>query len=173
VTTTEWAPPAAADLEPEVVTTRFASFDAAYAALAPVAYRAAYRLVGEREAAQDIAQDAMVRLVPRWRKVAEHPCPEAWAATVATRIAINAWRRRGRAPRPEPGSALAAEDAVVSRDALVRALRSLPRRQRDVAVLLYIADLPVAEVAAALGCSDGTVKTHASRAREALRGALA
>jgi RNA polymerase sigma factor (sigma-70 family) len=172
VTTTEWAPAAEADVE-GVVATRFASFDAAYAALAPVAYRAAFRLVGDRDAAQDIAQDAMVRLVPRWRKVAEHPCPEAWAATVATRLAISAWHRRRRAPRPDRDVTVLPQDAIVSRDALVRALRSLSGRQRDVAVLLYIADLPVAEVAAALGCSDGTVKTHASRAREALRAALA
>ena len=52
------------------------------------------------------------------------------------------------------------------------ALRKLPRRQREVAVLLYVADLPVASVATVLGCSDGTVKQHASRARAALRDAL-
>jgi RNA polymerase sigma factor (sigma-70 family) len=160
----------AAVVEP-IAATRYASFDAAYEALAPVAYRAAYRLVGDRESARDIAQDAMVRLVPRWRKIADHPCPEAWAATVATRLAIGSWRKRGPEPRPVADTA-PSDQAIVDRDALVAALRSLPRRQREVAVLLYVADLPVADVAAALGCTDGTVKQHASRARDALRTAL-
>jgi RNA polymerase sigma factor (sigma-70 family) len=51
----------------------------------------------------------------------------------------------------------------------VRALRQVSSRQRDVLVLRYLADLPEAEVAAALGCSVGTVKQHAHRGLRALR----
>ena len=52
-------------------------------------------------------------------------------------------------------------------------LRRLSRRQREVVAMRYLADLPEAEVAAALGCSVGTVKQHASRGLAALRAALA
>lgn len=56
---------------------------------------------------------------------------------------------------------------------LVAALRSLPRRQREVVALRYLADLPEAEVAALLGCAPGTVKQHAHRGLAALRRSLA
>jgi RNA polymerase sigma-70 factor (ECF subfamily) len=151
----------------------FASFEEGYALLAPVAYRAAYRLLGEREAALDVAQDAMAKLVPRWSEVAGHPTPEGWTATVATRIVLGGWRKRsGHRPAPTSGTE-SPESPAVERADLVAALRRLPRRQREVAVLLYVADLPVATVAATLGCSHGTVKQHASRARTALRASLA
>jgi RNA polymerase sigma factor (sigma-70 family) len=55
---------------------------------------------------------------------------------------------------------------------LYRALDALPRRQRDVVVLRYLADLPEADVAEIIGCSLGTVKSNASRARAALRAVL-
>lgn len=152
--------------------TRFASFEEAYALLAPVAYRAAFRLLGDREAALDVAQDAMAKLVPRWAEVAKHPTPEGWAVTVATRLVLGGWRKKlGHRPASTRDTE-SPEAPVVERADLVAALRRLPRRQREVAVLLYVADLPVASVAAALGCTDGTVKQHASRARAALRVAL-
>ncbi len=153
--------------------TAFASFEEGYTQLAPVAYRAAYRLLGDREAALDVAQEAMARLVPRWTEVARHPTPEGWAVTVATRIVLGGWRKRsGHRPAPTGGTE-SPEGPAIERADLVAALRRLPRRQREVAVLLYVADLSVASVAATLGCSDGTVKQHASRARTALRTALA
>lgn len=151
----------------------FASFDEGYALLAPVAYRAAYRLLGDREAALDVAQEAMAKLVTRWPEVARHPTPEGWTVTVATRLVLGGWRKRsGLRPASTHGTE-SPESPAVERADLVAALRRLPRRQREVAVLLYVADLPVAAVASALGCSDGAVKQHAWRARTALRTALA
>ena len=151
----------------------FASFEEGYALLAPVAYRAAFRLLGDREAALDVAQDAMAKLVTRWADVASHPTPEGWAVTVATRLVLGGWRKRsGLRPASTRGTE-SPESPAIERADLVAALRRLPKRQREVAVLLYVADLPVASVAAALGCSDGTVKQHASRARTALRVSLA
>ncbi|MGH9062770.1 MAG: sigma factor-like helix-turn-helix DNA-binding protein [Acidimicrobiales bacterium] len=55
---------------------------------------------------------------------------------------------------------------------LVRGLQSLSRRQRQVVVLRYLADRPAGEVAEVLGCSSGSVKTHATRGLAALRRAL-
>jgi RNA polymerase sigma factor (sigma-70 family) len=63
-------------------------------------------------------------------------------------------------------------DALVDRIALASAVRRLPARQREVVVLRFFADLSVAETAAAIAASEGTVKTHTSRALKALRGAL-
>jgi RNA polymerase sigma factor (sigma-70 family) len=63
-------------------------------------------------------------------------------------------------------------DAAVTRLALAQALRRLPRRQRDVVVLRYLADLSEADVAESLGVSAGSVKQHAHRAVNALRRAL-
>jgi RNA polymerase sigma factor (sigma-70 family) len=63
-------------------------------------------------------------------------------------------------------------DAVIDRDAIVRAVRLLAPRQREVVILRFFADLSVSETAAALGSSPGTVKTHTSRALARLRETL-
>ena len=52
---------------------------------------------------------------------------------------------------------------------LWRAVRSLPRRQQEAVVLRYVADLPLTEVAAAMGCAEGTAKAHLARARDGLQ----
>jgi len=146
-------------------------YDERFDDLAGIAYRVAYRMVGSREDARDIAQEAMARAYAHWRRASKHP--EAWVSRVAANLAIDLLRRRARtAPTwretDVDGSALAAE-----RIGLVRALEALPKRQREVVVLRYLADRPEAEVAAQLGCSLGTVKQHASRGLAALRSALA
>jgi len=63
-------------------------------------------------------------------------------------------------------------DALVDRIMLASAVRRLPPRQREVVVLRFFADLSVVETAAAIGASEGTVKSHTSRALKSLRGAL-
>ena len=60
-------------------------------------------------------------------------------------------------------------DSVVLRASLVQALRALPARQRACVVLRYFDDLSVADTAAALGCTEGTVKSQTSRALASLR----
>ena len=151
------------------------SFEDRFVPLADLAYKVADRLVGERAEAEDLAQEALCRAYLRWRRVAAYD--EAWVARVTTNLAIGRWRRRrvataaaavrdpaeradGAGPGPDP----------VERLALVRALRSLPARQRSAVALRYLADLPEAEVAALLGCSPGAVKQHTHRGLAALRG---
>ncbi|MDQ1468332.1 MAG: hypothetical protein QOH10_2747 [Actinomycetota bacterium] len=131
------------------------------------AYGVAFVVVGDREEARDIAQETLARLHVHWGKVAEFAAP--WTVRVAGNLAVDSVRRRRRVrnvrvesvPGPDP-----------QRVDLQRALLALPRRQRDVVILRYIADLPEADVARTLGCSVGTVKTHASRGLGALRVAL-
>src|SRR5581483_174308 len=138
------------------------SYEDAFGQLHAVAYRVAYRILGSREDAEDVTQEALIRTGLSWRRV--HEFGEAWVAKVASDLAIDVWRRRQRAaakrtPAPHHTDPLR---AVEDRAALNLALRSLPRRQREVVVLRYLADMPEAAVAATLGCSAGTVKQHAS-----------
>lgn len=136
--------------------------------LGRVAYRVAYRLLGDREDAQDVMQEAVARAVARWPRVGGYA--EQWVATVAANLAIGQLRRR----RPEAVSTDldAADRFVGERVDLARSLRKLSRRQQQVVVLRYLADLSERDVAQRLGCSEGTVKTHASRGLGALRSDL-
>src|SRR4051794_29101038 len=151
--------------EPDAVTIDLAfedSFDALYAR----AYGMAFQLLGRRTESEDVAQETLARAFVHWRKVNTYP--EAWVVRVAGNLAVDAWRRTrrfGRATGPEeltPGPDAARVD-------LHRALHRLSRRQREVLVLRFLADLSEADVADALGCSVGSVKVHASRGLAALR----
>ena len=141
------------------------SFDDAFDRLFHVAYRAAYRLLGSREDAEDVAIDALTRASLHWRKVRTDPAP--WVTTVSANLAIDIWRRRKRAPIHQPSPATDPLDS--RRIDLVRALERLPRRQRDTVVLRYFADLTESQTAEVLGISTGTVKQHASRAMVTLK----
>jgi RNA polymerase sigma-70 factor (sigma-E family) len=129
---------------------------------------------GDRGHAEDLLQGVLERMYVRWTRI-EGP-PEAYARRALAHAAVNRWRGRRRRPEvpladQEQPVAVArdAAAAVDLRDALVRALLTLPPRQRAVLVLRYLDDLPEAEVAAALGCSVGTVKSQSSRALARLR----
>ncbi|HET6965075.1 MAG TPA: SigE family RNA polymerase sigma factor [Acidimicrobiales bacterium] len=140
------------------------SFDERASELFTIAYRVAFRLIGVRAEAEDVAQETVARAYLRWGRVS--PYADAWTARTASNLALDLLRRRSRPdqPIPSPGS-----NGQPERVDLVRALRQLPRRQRDVIVLRYIADLPEQAVADRLGCSVGTVKQHAHRALATLR----
>lgn len=146
-------------------------YDEQFDDLAAIAYRVAFRMLGAREDARDVAQEAMARAYAHWRRASGHP--EAWVSRVAANRAIDLLRRRGRVSEPAQEPVADHGPHATERLELVRALEALPRRQREVVVLRYLADLPEAEVAAQLGCSAGTVKQHASRGLAALRSALA
>lgn len=150
------------------------SFDDRVAVLGPLAYRVCFRILGDRHDAQDLTQEALARAFARWRRVSGYD--EAWITRVATNLALGEVRRRERSRRPNQnesaGRSVDVDALVAQRAELVEVLRSLSRRQREVVALRYLADLPEADVARALGCSVGTVKQHASRGLAALRMAL-
>lgn len=147
------------------------SFDAAFLALFPRAFRLSYRLLGDRAAAEDAAAEAMARAFSDWKRVSELPYREAWVLRVASNIALDQIRRR-KLPLVAPAVMAEDEDARALRVALWAALRALPRRQREIVVLRYVAGLTENEVAQLLGLSLGTVKTHVTRGRAALRHAM-
>jgi RNA polymerase sigma factor (sigma-70 family) len=95
-----------------------------------------------------------------------------WVVRVSSNLAIDRWRRHRRARTYESKPAPAATDPDPERVDLYRALDALPRRQRDVVVLRYLADMSEDDVARAIGCSVGTVKSNAARGRAALRAVL-
>jgi RNA polymerase sigma-70 factor (sigma-E family) len=136
--------------------------------------RVAYLLTGDRHSAEDLVQEVLEQMYVRWRRI--RGAPEAYARRALVNRATNRWRTRGRHPEaplahhdvaePDPS-----EDIVV-RDAVVEALRGLPPRQRAAVILRYLDDLPVAEVARTLDCSEGNVKSSTSRGLERLRAVL-
>lgn len=147
------------------------TFEERFDDLYRLAYRVAFRVVGSREEAEDIAQESLVKTCLSWRRVSSYP--EAFTARVAGGKAIDSWRRRKN--RPQQRAVEATSDSanqLALRLELTEALHHLPKRQREVVVMRYLADLSEADVAAALGCSAGTVKQHASRGLEALRARL-
>jgi RNA polymerase sigma factor (sigma-70 family) len=154
-----------------------ASFDDEFEGLWAIAYRVAFRVLGTREDAEDVAQDSLERVGAQWKRVQTYAKP--FTAHVAGQRAIDLWRRRTRRAGTEAAFGVdrlgfhgdPAVD-VGTRDDLVAALGRLPKRQRQVVILRYLADFTEHDTATALGCSVGSVKTHASRGLAALRVSL-
>jgi RNA polymerase sigma factor (sigma-70 family) len=151
------------------------NFDDAYPGLYRSAYRVAFRILGGREEAADLAQEACARAYSHWNRVGGFDSPDAWVTRVAGNLALDLLRRRRTVSRhvgSTTASGLVAAQPDGDRVDLQRALLALSRRQREVVLLRFVADLPEAAVAAALGCSVGTVKAHASRGLATLRTTL-
>jgi RNA polymerase sigma-70 factor (sigma-E family) len=148
---------------------RATTFESAFPDLYRLAYRVAFRILGDRLDAEDVAQEALARAALRWDRLADGP--EGWVTRVASNLAIDRYRRRRRAQArgPEIGLIAVADPHMGERADLVRALQRLSRRQREVVVLRYLADFSEADVARVLGCTVGTVKSHGARGLAALR----
>ncbi|GAB7052975.1 SigE family RNA polymerase sigma factor [Catenuloplanes indicus] len=135
--------------------------------------RTAYLLTGDRSYAEDLVQTALEKTHRRWRRVSAMDAPVAYVRRVMVTTAIS-WRRRrslGEIPA-QPADRVQTGDPyqqVVERDHLLAGLRELPPRMRAVLVLRYFEDLSETDIAAALGCSTGTVKSQASRGLQRLR----
>jgi RNA polymerase sigma-70 factor (sigma-E family) len=147
-------------------------FDASYRRLVGQLYG----VCGDLSEAEDVVAEAFARAVSKRRTFERLDNPEAWLRTVAVNVARSRHRRRvvgerllGRAPQQDAAHQPSLSD---DRMALVDALRALPDHQRETLALHYLADLPVAEVAATLGVPNGTVKARLSRGRAALAAAL-
>jgi RNA polymerase sigma-70 factor (sigma-E family) len=143
-----------------------------------VLLRTAYLLcAGDRGAAEDMLQDVLERMYPKWRRIKGEP--EAYARVALANAAANRWRRRSRRVHEAPLTDAAhpgirgPEAEVVDRHEVVRALGMLPPRMRAVMVLRFFDDLSEADTAAALKCGAGTVKSQTSRGLTRLRELLA
>ena len=136
--------------------------------------RAAWLLTGDEHAAQDLVQTTLMRVWPRWEKIVAAGDPDAYVRRALANNHVSGLRRSWRNERPTedlPDQPAAADFASVSdlRDLVARLLPALPPRQRAVLVMRYLLDLPDAETAAVLGCSEPTVRSQAFKALRALR----
>lgn len=148
------------------------TFEEAFPRLYADAYRIAFRLLGERSEAEDVAQEACARAYSRWSSIRDYA--EPWCVRVAGNLALDALRARTRAIKRQ--ERLAGEQTSVTRTAttderldLYAALSDLPKRQREAVVLRYLGDQSEQQTAELLGLSVGSVKTHASRGLARLR----
>jgi RNA polymerase sigma-70 factor (ECF subfamily) len=144
-----------------------AEFDALFDRLFPEAARLAFRVVGERSAAEDIAAEAFARALARWTSVAALPYREAWVLRVTVNLAVDTVRKKR--PHPATDERTDTTELATLRIAIAHALGTLPRRQREAIGLRYLSDLTDRQVADVLGISEGTVRTHIRRGLRTLR----
>ena len=176
------------DLPDEALLARFADGDAAAARiltlrLTPHVMAHAFRLLGNRAEAEDVAQEAMLRL---WKQAQAWRSGEAkvttWLYRVVANLCIDRQRRaRGRAvpldaiPEPADGRASVAHEMQdrARADALQAALNDLPARQRQAVVLRHIEGLANPEIAEIMEITVEAVESLTSRGKRALQAALA
>ena len=142
-----------------------------------VLLRSAHLVCGDRALAEDLLQEAFIKLALRWDRVREDN-PDAYVRTILYRDAVSAWRKRRRevvlGSVPERADTVAGlgVERLPERLALDEALAALTPRQRAVVVLRFYEDRSVMETADILGISDGTVKSQTHVALGHLRQSL-
>jgi RNA polymerase sigma-70 factor (sigma-E family) len=146
-----------------------------YAAHAPEAARLAYLLTGDRALAEDLVQEAFVRMFGGFRDLRNPEAFGAYLRKTVVNLAKSHFRRRkveqtymqreSRRPAPAP-------EQIGGREEMWDQLKSLNPRQRAAIVLRYYEDLTEAQTADVLGCAVGTVKSLVSRGLEQLRNGL-
>jgi RNA polymerase sigma-70 factor, ECF subfamily len=146
-------------------------FEASHASL----FRAMYLLTGNRQEAEELTQEAFVRVLERWDRVVRMERPEGYLYRTALNLHRNRQRRARAALRrvvasPEPPRD--DFDRADERDALARALAKLPARQRAAVILTELLDYSSERAGEVLGIRAGTVRALTYQGRNALREAL-
>jgi RNA polymerase sigma-70 factor (sigma-E family) len=136
--------------------------------------RSAFLLTGNRVDAEELVQDTLVRLYPKWAKVAAADVPLAYVRRSLANNFLNGRRRRGAsdlllAEAPDRGYEPDLAGRLSDRALVRNLLDGLPPKQRAVLVLRYFEDLDDREIAAVLGCRRGTVRSIISRSLSQLR----
>lgn len=147
-------------------------FDAFITASWPSLFRSAVLIMGEHQLAEDLLQSTMTKVYRAWPRVSRVDHPRAYARTVMTNEAISWSRKRSSTEHPSQTWADVAvpghEERVTQTEQVRQLLQELSPRQRAVVVLRYYEDMSEAEIAASLGISTGTVKSHAHHAMRSL-----
>lgn len=133
--------------------------------------RTAALLLGRVEGAEDLVQDALVRLYQHWDRVIADGDPDGYLHRIMTNLVIDGWRRRQPvvAVASVPEFAQPADESLLQREVVLRALAQLGRRQRAALVLRYWQDWSVDRTAETLGCSPGNVRALTSNGLARLR----
>jgi RNA polymerase sigma factor (sigma-70 family) len=148
-----------------------ASFDQLYRREYVPLLALAVALVGRRETAEDVVQEAMFATAREWPRVQALDKPGAWTRRVVINKSLS-WRRRQvvelkaltrLSARPEID-----QSELEGSTAFWNAVRRLPRQQMIAVALRYVDDLSMNEIGELLGCSEATVRVHLFRARQAL-----
>jgi RNA polymerase sigma-70 factor (ECF subfamily) len=136
------------------------------------------RMTGDRQESEDHFQETFIRVHDKAESFDETGIFKPWLYTIATRVAMDSHRKKRRRPtldsalnktlvenpapaQPTPGDRIVRAEL---RDQVQAAIADLPSQQRAVLVLSYYEGLPYRRIAEILDCSEGTVKTHMSRA---------
>ena len=144
-------------------------FDASYRRLVVQMYG----VVGNAGEAEDLVQEAFVRASASGRRFLRVDNPEAWLRRTAVNLYRSRWRKLRNFSKIrhhlETANDLPGLDEHLE---VVDAMRRLSEAHREVLAMHYLADLPVAEIAATLGVPEGTVKSRLMRGRTALAAQL-
>jgi RNA polymerase sigma-70 factor (sigma-E family) len=140
-------------------------------------HRTAYLLCGDWHLADDLVQETLVQTFRHWRRVQRADNQNAYVKRILINEFNRHWRRYGGLPVSADNDRLEVavpdiSDEVVNRADLLRALLTLPARQRATIVLRYLEGMSERETAAVMRCSEGTVKSQTARALSALAGCL-
>jgi RNA polymerase sigma-70 factor, ECF subfamily len=159
------------------VSGREEAFTAFVAARSTALLRTAFLLTGDLAQAEDLLQTALAKTYLAWDRIKDMGAVEAYVRRVMVTTHVSWWRRlRNRevpvAEPPEPSTWGDEPELAAERESAWRLLAELPVRQRTALVLRYWGELSEAEIAREMGCSPGTVKTHAARGLAALRARL-
>ena len=157
----------------EQASTGPADFSAWYAAEAPRALLTLTAALGDHVLAEEGAAEAFARAYAQWSKVSGMDSPNGWIYVVALNHARSTQRRTRRERVTDTMPAPPTVSPPEPLDPIWDAVRSLAPQARRAIALRYIADLPEADVARAMGVSRGTVATTLHRARQALAERLA
>jgi RNA polymerase sigma-70 factor (sigma-E family) len=134
--------------------------------------RMAFLILGDRFAAEDVVQEAFIGLYGAWDRLRSHDNVLGYLRVSVLNGCRSVIRRSRRAPKAIEVVPVASAEAdamsAEERRAAVAAVRRLPPRQREVLILRYFAELPVNEIALAMGVSAGTVKSTTARGLAAL-----
>ncbi len=132
--------------------------------------RTAYLITWDLHTAEDLVQETLIKVAKRWPRIKRMDHPVAYARRILVNEALDGrarhQRRRSELSAQQPsqnGHLPDPSELIDTHDELIAALATLPPRQRAVLVLRYFLDLPETDVAAALQCTLGTVKSTASR----------
>lgn len=153
-------------------------FNEYFAARHDTVRRTAYLICGDWHWADDLTQTAFIRLAAGWHRIRDPEAIDAYVRTCLVRAYLSesrrVWRRRERpfADVPEAATDADATEAVTRRMTFALALRQVPARQRMTLVYRFFNGLDVAQTAAALDCSEGTVKSQTARGLATLRAVL-
>ncbi len=150
-----------------------AELDAIYEAHSTRLVSQLYAYTRDLALAEDLVQEAFVRVVPRWSKISKYDDPVGWIRRVAWNLATSDWRRsrRARAVASRMREERVAEPSP-DRVVLVQALGTLPPAVRRVVVMFYLADMSLADIAEFERISDNAVKQRLHRGRVALAAVL-